>query len=404
MGELGAFLRLERVGFDKRDPGRARAATTGSTSPCRTTARCATRAHAAWTAASRSATRAARSGNLIPDWNDLVYRDHWRDALTKLHATNNFPEFTGLICPAPCESACVLDINDDAVTIEQIELAIVTRGFEEGWIAPDPPDAPHRSHRRRDRLRARRAGGGGRAEQARAQRHGLRARRGPRRAAALRRAGRQAREVDHRPAREPARGGGDRVPLRRGRGPRRERGPAAPGPRRRGRSDRVARASRPRGSRPRARRRALRNGVPLPAQPRRGGRRGTALPPDATGPRDQRRGQARGGGRRRRHRDGLHLERPARGRRGRAAARRLPAAAGERPPAGHALAAAAQAHHHHVRARRGGRAPLRNAGNSAARSGRACDRRDGPARGGAAPRATCTPSRAASSRSVPTWS
>jgi glutamate synthase (NADPH/NADH) small chain len=79
-------------------------------------------------------------GNLIPDWNDLVYRDRWRDALTKLHATNNFPEFTGLICPAPCESACVLDINDDAVTIEQIELAIVTRGFEEGWIAPDPPE------------------------------------------------------------------------------------------------------------------------------------------------------------------------------------------------------------------------------------------------------------------------
>jgi glutamate synthase (NADPH/NADH) small chain len=78
-------------------------------------------------------------GNLIPDWNDLVYRDQWRDALLKLHATNNFPEFTGLICPAPCESACVLDINDDPVTIEQIELAIVTRGFDEGWIAPEPP-------------------------------------------------------------------------------------------------------------------------------------------------------------------------------------------------------------------------------------------------------------------------
>src|SRR5918998_1701624 len=79
--------------------------------------------------------------NLIPDWNDLVYRDRWRDALVKLHATNNFPEFTGLICPAPCESACVLDINDDAVTIEQIELAIVTRGFDEGWIQPEPPEA-----------------------------------------------------------------------------------------------------------------------------------------------------------------------------------------------------------------------------------------------------------------------
>ena len=80
-------------------------------------------------------------GNKIPDWNDLVYSDRWQEALTHLHATNNFPEFTGLICPAPCESACVLDINDDAVTIEQIELAIVTRGFDEGWIVADPPAA-----------------------------------------------------------------------------------------------------------------------------------------------------------------------------------------------------------------------------------------------------------------------
>jgi len=78
-------------------------------------------------------------GNLIPDWNDLVYRDRWREALDQLHATNNFPEFTGQICPAPCESACVLDINDDPVTIKDIELAIVNRGFEEGWIVPAPP-------------------------------------------------------------------------------------------------------------------------------------------------------------------------------------------------------------------------------------------------------------------------
>jgi len=78
-------------------------------------------------------------GNLIPDWNDLVYRDRWRDAIDALHATNNFPEFTGRICPAPCESACVLDINDDAVTIKQIEQSIVDRAFEEGWIRPEPP-------------------------------------------------------------------------------------------------------------------------------------------------------------------------------------------------------------------------------------------------------------------------
>ena len=78
-------------------------------------------------------------GNLIPDWNDLVYRGKWREAIDQLHATNNFPEFTGRICPAPCESACVLAINDDAVTIEQIEMAIAERAFEEGWVVPEPP-------------------------------------------------------------------------------------------------------------------------------------------------------------------------------------------------------------------------------------------------------------------------
>jgi len=78
-------------------------------------------------------------GNLIPDWNDLVYRDRWREAIDALHATNNFPEFTGRICPAPCEAACVLDINDDAVTIKQIEQSIVDRAFAEGWVAPQPP-------------------------------------------------------------------------------------------------------------------------------------------------------------------------------------------------------------------------------------------------------------------------
>ncbi|WP_436795006.1 glutamate synthase subunit beta [Actinospongicola halichondriae] len=78
-------------------------------------------------------------GNLIPDWNDLVYRDHWRDALERLHATNNFPEFTGRLCPAPCEGACVLGINQDPVTIKQVEVEIIDRGFEEGWVAPVLP-------------------------------------------------------------------------------------------------------------------------------------------------------------------------------------------------------------------------------------------------------------------------
>jgi glutamate synthase (NADPH/NADH) small chain len=79
-------------------------------------------------------------GNLIPDWNDLVYRDRWSDAITQLHATNNFPEFTGRLCPAPCEAACVLEINEgDAVTIKQIENAIVNRAWDEGWVVPRPP-------------------------------------------------------------------------------------------------------------------------------------------------------------------------------------------------------------------------------------------------------------------------
>jgi glutamate synthase (NADPH/NADH) small chain len=75
-------------------------------------------------------------GNIIPDWNDLVYRDRWREAIDKLHATNNFPEFTGWVCPAPCESACVLGINDDPVTIKQIELSIIERAWAEGWVQP----------------------------------------------------------------------------------------------------------------------------------------------------------------------------------------------------------------------------------------------------------------------------
>ncbi len=77
--------------------------------------------------------------NIIPDWNDLVYRGRWKDAVRQLHATNNFPEFTGRICPAPCEAACVLGINQPPVTIKQIEKNIVERGFEEGWIRPEPP-------------------------------------------------------------------------------------------------------------------------------------------------------------------------------------------------------------------------------------------------------------------------
>ena len=84
--------------------------------------------------------------NVIPDWNDLVYRDRWKEAIRILHSTNNFPEFTGRICPAPCEAACVLGINEPAVTIKQIEKTVIERAFQEGWIVPEPPK--HRTRKR----------------------------------------------------------------------------------------------------------------------------------------------------------------------------------------------------------------------------------------------------------------
>src|SRR5436190_13338133 len=78
--------------------------------------------------------------NLIPEWNDLVYRGLWREALDRLHKTNNFPEFTGRVCPAPCEGSCVLGISEPAVTIKNIECAIIDKGFQEDWVAPQPPE------------------------------------------------------------------------------------------------------------------------------------------------------------------------------------------------------------------------------------------------------------------------
>src|SRR5665647_3966961 len=78
--------------------------------------------------------------NIIPDWNDLVYKQDWKLALDTLHSTNNFPEFTGRICPAPCEAACTLNINNDAVGIKSIEHAIIDKGGENGWVVPQPPE------------------------------------------------------------------------------------------------------------------------------------------------------------------------------------------------------------------------------------------------------------------------
>jgi len=138
MGDPRGFLRLERVGFQKRDPReRVHDYRQYFALPDDRTLR--DQGGRCMDCGVPFCQEGCPLGNKIPDWNDLVYGDRWREALTHLHATNNFPEFTGLICPAPCESACVLDINDDPVTIEQIELAIVTRGFDEGWIVASPP-------------------------------------------------------------------------------------------------------------------------------------------------------------------------------------------------------------------------------------------------------------------------
>ena len=84
--------------------------------------------------------------NIIPDWNDFVYRDRWEQAIRVLHSTNNFPEFTGRICPAPCEAACVLGINEPPVAIKVIERTIVDHAWEHGWIKPEPP--AHRTGKR----------------------------------------------------------------------------------------------------------------------------------------------------------------------------------------------------------------------------------------------------------------
>ena len=98
-------------------------------------------------------------GNLIPEWNDLVWRHDWYEASERLHATNNFPEFTGRLCPAPCESACVLGINSDPVTIKQVEVEIIDRAWEEGWVTAGATGrGPHRQEGRGDRVRPVRAG------------------------------------------------------------------------------------------------------------------------------------------------------------------------------------------------------------------------------------------------------
>ena len=139
MGELGAFLEITRVEPRERDPRERTHDFREFVAPVelpelrRQGARC-------MECGVPFCHNGCPVGNLIPDWNDLVYRDRWREAIDQLHATNNFPEFTGRLCPAPCEAACVLEIREgDAVTIKQIETAIADRAFGEGWVVPRAP-------------------------------------------------------------------------------------------------------------------------------------------------------------------------------------------------------------------------------------------------------------------------
>jgi glutamate synthase (NADPH/NADH) small chain len=139
MGKLGGFLQIERHGIRYRDP-RERAQDYREFVVPRPEPELREQGARCMDCGVPFCHNGCPLGNLIPDWNDLVYRDRWQDAIAQLHATNNFPEFTGRLCPAPCEAACVLEIREgDAVTIKQIEHAIVDRAFAEGWVRPEPP-------------------------------------------------------------------------------------------------------------------------------------------------------------------------------------------------------------------------------------------------------------------------
>jgi glutamate synthase (NADPH) small chain len=139
MGKLGAFLQIQRVGVPERDP-HERVGDFREFVLQRPDHELALQGARCMECGVPFCHNGCPLGNLIPDWNDLVYRERWDDAIRQLHATNNFPEFTGRLCPAPCEASCVLEIREgDAVTIKQIENAIVNRAWSEGWVTPAPP-------------------------------------------------------------------------------------------------------------------------------------------------------------------------------------------------------------------------------------------------------------------------
>ncbi|HUB75922.1 MAG TPA: glutamate synthase subunit beta [Solirubrobacteraceae bacterium] len=139
MGELRGFMRVDREGVPERDPAE-RAHDYREFTIARPVAELRDQGGRCMDCGVPFCHSGCPLGNLIPDWNDLVYRDRWHDAIDQLHRTNNFPEFTGRLCPAPCEAACVLEIREgNAVTIKQVENAIIDRAFAEGWVVAQPP-------------------------------------------------------------------------------------------------------------------------------------------------------------------------------------------------------------------------------------------------------------------------
>ena len=401
MGELGGFLRIERVGPSKRDPReRVHDYRQYFSFPDEQTLR--DQGGRCMDCGIPFCHEGCPLGNLIPDWNDLVYRGRWREALLQAPLHQQLPRVHRPDLPGAVRVGLRARHQrrpgDDRADRGRHRRARLRRGLG-GARAAGFADRPHGC---RGGLGPGRPGGGRRAEQVRPHGHRVRARRGGRAACC-------ASACPTRSSRSGSSTGGSRCSRPRG-------SPSSAGwtwgatwipprcaaARRGGGGDRLPRPARPRGARARAARRALRDGLPLPAQPRGGSLRGAPRARHATRAADQRRGQARARRRRRRHRDGLHLERAARGRDRRADAGRVPAADGRRPPAGNALAAAAQAHADDLRARGGRRAPVRGRGHGDRRRGRPRGGGASPPRGGHLLARPARDSRTATGPSPPT--